>query len=133
MSEKSRGKSPLDSDRGTTIVEEPVVTGIVSSIVQQAEKIESSAGGNSVPGDNSPTIGEFFGSLTGGNRDRGVEVRVEDREAYVGLILNVPYGESIPKVTQAVRNAVVDQVQNLTGLKVPEVDIVVNDLSLPNQ
>lgn len=70
MSEKSQGKSPLDSARGTTIVEEPVVTGIVSSIVQQAKKTETYTGGTRVSGDSSPTAGELFSGLTDGNRDR---------------------------------------------------------------
>lgn len=131
MSEKSGGKSPLDSDRGTTIVEEPVVTGIVSVIVQEAEKVQSSTGGARVPGDNSPTVGEFFGNLTGGNSARGVSVQVADREASVSLVLSVPYGEPIPRITQAVRDAVVERVQKLTGLEVTDVNITVSDVALP--
>jgi uncharacterized alkaline shock family protein YloU len=131
MSEKSGGKSPLDSDRGTTIVEEPVVTAIVSVIVQEAQKIQPSTGGGRVPGDNSPTVGEFFGNLTGGTSVRGVSVQVADREASVDLILNVPYGESIPRATQAVRDAVVERVQKLTGLEVTDVSITVSDVALP--
>lgn len=131
MGKKSGGRSPLDSDRGTTIVEEPVVTGIVSVIVQEAEKIQASTGGTRVPGDNSPTVGEFFGGLGGGNRARGVSVQVDDQEASVDLTLNVPYRESIPKVTQAVRDAVVKQVKNQAGIEVTEVNITVGDVSLP--
>lgn len=133
MSDKTSGKSPLDSDRGTTIVQEPVVAGIVSVVVQQAEKLQSSSGGAGIPGDNSPTVGEFFGNLTDGNRARGVEVQVDDRAASVNLTLNVPYGESIPKATQAVRDAVVEQVETLTGLEVPKVNITVQDVSLPEE
>jgi uncharacterized alkaline shock family protein YloU len=135
MSEKSGGNSPLDSDRGTTLVQEPVVAGIVSVIVQNAEKVQSSAGGGGgrVPGDSSPTVGEFLGNLTGGSRARGVTVQVNDRDTSVDLTLNVPYGESIPTVTQAVRDAVVEQVQKLTGLEVTDVNITVSDISLPEE
>lgn len=133
MSEKSGGKSPMDSDRGATVVQEPVVTAIVSVIVQEAQKIQPSTGGTRVPGDNSPTVGEFFGGLTGGNNARGVSVQVADREALVDLTLNVPYGESIPTVTQAVRDAVVERVQKLTGLEVTDVNITVSDVSFDEQ
>ncbi len=133
MGKRSGSKSPLDSDRGTTIVEEPVVTGIVSIIVQEAENIQASTGGNRVPGDNSPTVGEVFGNLTGGNRARGVSVEVAERAASVDLTLNVPYGESIPRVTQAVRDAVVERVKNQAGLEVTDVNITVSDVSLPEQ
>lgn len=74
MGKSSGGGSPLDSDRGTTVVEEPVVTAIVSAIVQEAEKVQSTTGGTRVPGDNSPTVGEFFGGL-GGNRAGGSPYR----------------------------------------------------------
>lgn len=133
MDKSSRGKSPLDSDRDATTVEEPVVTGIVSVIVQEAEKVQPSTGGTRVPGDSSPTVGEFFGGLSGGNRARGVSVQLDDREASVDLTLNVPYGGSIPKVTQSVRDAVVKRVKNQAGIKVTEVNITVGDVSLPEQ
>lgn len=131
MDKSSGGKSPLDSDRGATTVEEPVVTGIVSAIVQEAEKVQPSTGGTRIPGDSSSTVGEFFGGIGGGNRARGVTVQLDDREASVDLTLNVPYGESIPKVTQAVRDAVVKRVKNQAGIEVTEVNITVGDVSLP--
>lgn len=94
MGKSSEGRSPLDSDRGTTTVEEPVVTGIVSVIVQEAEKIQPSTGGTRVPGDTSPAVGEFLGGLGGGNRARGVSVQVDDRGALVDLTLRTYPTES---------------------------------------
>ena len=32
---------PLDSDRGTTVVEQPVVTSIVSTVTREAEKVQN--------------------------------------------------------------------------------------------
>jgi uncharacterized alkaline shock family protein YloU len=43
----------------------------------------------------------------------------------------VEYGRSIPQVTQAVRERVIERVENLTGLEVTEVNIQVNDVMLP--
>ena len=127
-------KHPLDSDRGTTIVGQPVVTSIVSVVAREAEKIQMSTGGTRVPGDSSPTVGEFFSSLSGtGDFARGVSVEVFGREATVDLTLTVPYGESIPRVTQAVRDAVVQRVKDQAAIDVTEVDITVADVSLPEQ
>lgn len=124
------GQHPLDSDRGTTIVEQPVITSIVSVVTRETEKIQPSSGGTRVPGDNSPTVGEFLSSLSSsGDFTRGVSVEVEDREATVDLTLTVPYGESIPRVTQAVRDAVVQRVNDLTGMDVTEVNITVADVA----
>lgn len=130
---KKKQQHPLDSDRGTTVVEQPVVTSIVSTVTREAEKIQMSSGGG-VPGDSSPTVGEFFSGLTGsGDFNRGVAVEVIDREAAVDLTLTVPYGESIPQITQAVRDTVVQRVKDLAGIDVTEVNITVADVALSEQ
>ena len=47
------------------------------------------------------------------------------------LTVNVAYGSSIPQLTEAVRRRVIERVESLTGLEVSEVNIKVNDVSLP--
>ncbi len=125
---------PLDSDRGATVVEQPVVTSIVSVVTREAEKVQMSSGGNRVPGDSSQTVGEFLSGLTGsGDFTRGVSVEVDGREAAVDLTMTVPYGESIPQVTQAVRDTVVRRIKDLAGINVTEVNITVADVALSEQ
>lgn len=76
-----------------------MIISIISTVTREAEKIQMSSGGG-VPGDSSPTVGEFFSGLTGsGDFNRGVAVEVIEREAMVDLTLTAPYGESIPQVT----------------------------------
>jgi uncharacterized alkaline shock family protein YloU len=45
--------------------------------------------------------------------------------------VNVLYGRSIPQLAKAVRERVIERVENLTGLEVTEVNIQVNDVILP--
>lgn len=131
---KKSNKHPLDSDQGTTVVEESVVTSIVSVVTREAEKIQMSSGGTRTPGDSSPTVGEFFRNLSSsGDFTRGVSVSMDDREASVDLTLTVPYGESIPQVTQAVREAVVKRVKDLSGIDVTDVDITVADVAFSEE
>lgn len=59
---------------------------------------------------------------------QGVTVEVGVRQAAVNLTLVVEYGESIPQITQAVRNQVIKRVEGITGLEVTEVNIMVDDL-----
>lgn len=126
----AKNQHPLDSDRGVTVVEQPVVTSIVSTVTREAEKIQMSSGGARVPGDSSPTVGEFLSGLVGtGDFTRGVSVQVIDREAMVDLTLVVPYGESIPQATQAVRDAVVQRVKDQAAIDVTEVNITVADVA----
>ena len=64
-------------------------------------------------------------------RTRGLSVEVGERQAAVDLTVNVAYGRSIPQLTEAVRRQVIQRVEGLTGLEVSEVNITVNDVTLP--
>ena len=45
----------------------------------------------------------------------------------------VPYGRSIPQLTQTIRDNVIQRVENLTSLQVTEVNITVKDVFFPEQ
>jgi uncharacterized alkaline shock family protein YloU len=64
-------------------------------------------------------------------RTQGVSVEVGEREAAVDLTIVVEYGESIPRVSQAVRDNVIKRIEGITGLSVTEVNVSVNDLYFP--
>jgi uncharacterized alkaline shock family protein YloU len=121
---------PLQSDQGTTTIQDPVVTSIAGIAAQEVDGAHLSHGGTRLPGDTSPTIGEFLGSVTGGvGRPRGISVDVGDRQAAVDLTMNITYGKPIHQVTETVRRNVIRRVESLTGLEVTEVNITVNDVT----
>ena len=125
-------RGPLDSDLGTTTIQDSVVTAIVGIAAEEVEGVSMSHGGARLPGDTSPTVGEFVDNLTGGgSRTRGLSVDVGERQAATDITVNVDYGYSIPELTKAVRERVIKRVQKLTGLEVTEVNIQVNDVNLP--
>src|SRR5215204_3113401 len=104
---QSTGQSPLHSDLGTTTIQDSVVSAIVGMAAEEVEGVAMSHGGVSLPGDTSPTVGEFVGNLTGGgSRTRGVSVDVGEQQAAADVTLNVDYGRSIPQVTRTVREHV---------------------------
>ena len=126
------GQSPLQSDLGTTTIQDSVVTAIISMAAEEVEGVATSHGGVRLPGDTSPTVGEFVDNITGGaSRTRGLSVDVGERQTAADITINVEYGRSIPQVTQAVRERIIKRVQNLTGLEVTEVNIQVNDVIVP--
>ena len=130
---QNAGGSPLHSDLGTTTIQDAVVTAIIGMAAQEVEGVSTSHGGTRLPGDSSPTVGEFVDNLTGGaSRNRGLSVEVGEHQAAADITVNVDYGRSIPQLTQAVREQVIERVQNLTGLEVTEVNIQVNDVNLPS-
>lgn len=125
---------PLQSDRGTTTIQDAVVLALANIAAQEVEGVHLSHGGTRLPGDSSPTVGEFIGNVTGGmNRSRGISVEVGERQAAVDLTLNVTYGQPIARVTEAVRQNVIKRIENLAGLEVTEVNITVNDVAFPDQ
>jgi uncharacterized alkaline shock family protein YloU len=127
-------QSPLQSDRGTTTIQDGVVTSIAAMAVGETDGIDPSHGGTRLPGDTSPTVGEFVGRIAGGaGRTRGISVQVGEQQAAVDLTVNVLYGRPIHQVTEAVRRNVINRVENLTGLQVTEVNISVNDVTFPDQ
>jgi uncharacterized alkaline shock family protein YloU len=133
VTETSRQRSeghPLQSDQGTTTIQDPVVTSIAAIAAQEVDGAHLSHGGTRLPGDNSPTIGEFIGSVAGGvGRPRGISVDVGEEQAALDLTVNVTYGRPIHEVTEAVRQNVIRRVESLTGLEVTEVNITVNDVA----
>ena len=81
-----------------------------------------------------PTVGEFFGRVTGSARGtRGVSTEVGETQAAIDLTVTVPYGRSIPEVTKAMRDNVIQHVENMTGLEVTEVNITMKDVFLSEQ
>jgi uncharacterized alkaline shock family protein YloU len=61
---------------------------------------------------------------------QGVQVEVGEREAAVDLNLVTEYGQSIVDIADAVRRNVSGQVEGMTGLRVVEVNISVEDIHL---
>ena len=60
-----------------------------------------------------------------------MRVQVGQQEAIVDLAMIVRYGSSIPRVAEAVRRSVSDQLLSMTGLKVREINIAVTDIAFP--
>ena len=127
-------RSPLKSDRGTTTIQDAVVSSVAAMAIEEVDELDPSHGGTRLPGDTSPTVGEFVDNLTGGGgRTRGISVDVGEEQAALDLTVNVLYGRPIHEVTDALRKNVIRRVESLTGLEVTEVNIAVNDVTFPEQ
>jgi uncharacterized alkaline shock family protein YloU len=75
-------------------------------------------------------LGRFTG---GGGGSRGVSVEVGETQAAVDVTVSVPYSRSIPEITRAMKDNVIQRVERLTGLEVTEVNITVKDVFFPQQ
>lgn len=118
-----------NGERGSTTIRTAVVTNTVNRVCQEARHAYREEAGGRIPGDSSPTVGQFIGNLTGGSGIPQVSVEVGEKEAAVDLTITVDYGQEIPKVTDELRNAVIRRIEDTTGLEVTEVNIDVKDVA----
>jgi uncharacterized alkaline shock family protein YloU len=125
-SERARPDTALQTERGNTTIADAVVTKVAGMAAREVRGVYELGGG----------IARTLGSVTqrvgvGDERTQGVSVEVGEREAAVDLTVVVEYGESIPRVSQAVRENVIKRIEGITGLSVTEVNVSVNDLYFP--
>ncbi len=133
MSETSgsgQGSSPLQTDKGVTNISDAVVSQIAGIAAQEIEKVQMGGGSGAA-------VSGFLSSMTGGspagNASKGVSVEVGQEEAAIDLTMAIEYGQSIPQLTEAARRNVINKVESLVGLRVTEVNIVVNDVQMPEE
>ena len=128
MSEsQSPGNEPESSEGGSTTIADAVVTKIASIAAREVGGVHDLGGGTA------RAIGGMTRSVGVGTdeRMRGVGVEVGEREAAVDLTVVVEYGESIPRIANALRENITRRIEGMTGLTVTEVNITVNDLYFP--
>ncbi len=129
MSEQQtqRQESPLRTERGSTRIEDSVVAKVAGIAAQEVEGIQRGGG-------TARAVGGFLDSVAGGGGPtRGVSVEVGEEEAAADLSMAVEYDNPIPQISEAVRRNVINRIENLTGLRVTEVNITVNDVLLPEE
>jgi uncharacterized alkaline shock family protein YloU len=129
--QSSSGNNPLQTEKGNTTIQNAVVSKIAGIASQEVEGIRMGGGG-------SQAVSGLLGSITGGSgggggQTQGVSVEVGEEEAAIDLTLTAEYGKSIPQITEAVRRNVINRVENLVGLSVNEVNIVVSNIYFPQQ
>ena len=123
-------RSPLKTERGTTTIQDGVVSKVAGIAAQEVEGVRMGSGGTS------QAVGSIMSAVPGvgsGSASRGVSVEVGEVEAAVDLSMSVEYGRTIHQIAEAVRTNVIRRVENLVGLRVTEVNIAVNDIFFPQQ
>ncbi len=127
---RAEQRGPLTSERGTTRIEDSVVQKIAGIAAQEIEGVR-------LGGAASERVGGLLSSVPGvgggGAPTRGVSVEVGEVEAAVDLTVRVAYGLPVPRVSEAVRRNVVNRIENLTGLRVTEVNVYVADVFFPQE
>ncbi|ABY92820.1 MAG: Asp23/Gls24 family envelope stress response protein [Thermoanaerobacter sp.] len=113
-----------NQELGTIKISEEVVSVIAGLAATEVPGVAGMSGGV-VNG-----ISEMLGRK---NLGKGVKVEVGEKEVSIDLYLIVDYGVRIPEVAWNVQENVKNAVENMTGLKVVEVNIHVQGVNMDKE
>jgi uncharacterized alkaline shock family protein YloU len=109
---------------GTVRISDDVVITIVALAAVETEGVAAMSGG----------ISEGLAKrISGKNAQKGVTVEVGATEAAIDLRVVVQYGLRIHEVCQALQINVKEAVENMTGLKVVEVNVKVDGVAFKEE
>ena len=108
---------------GINISEDVVVT-IAGKATSEVKGVASMNGG--IAGG----LSEMFGKKS---FSKGVKVQITEKDAVIDLYIIVDYGTRIPDIAFEIQNRVKTAVENMTGLRVLEVNIHVQGVNLPKE
>lgn len=103
-----------DGSIGEVQIADEVVAIIAGLAATEVEGVSSMAGN---------ITNEIVGKLGMKNLSKGVKVEVSTESVIVDLALNLEYGYSIPKTSEIVQERVKNAIENMTGLRVSEVNV----------
>jgi uncharacterized alkaline shock family protein YloU len=124
---QQRNESPLLSDRGVTIISDTVVTSIAGMAAQEVDGVHMGGGA-------SRTASGVLGNLTGSEgKTSGISVEVGRTEAAIDLKMGIEYDKNILQTVEEVRRRITDRIQNLTGLRIKELNATITDITFPEK
>ena len=106
---------------GEVKIASEVVAVIAGLAANEVEGVHSMAGN---------LTNEIIGKLGGKNMSKGVKVILSGDTVHVDMTINMMYGYSIPKVSKQVQEKVSQQIEIMTGLVVPEVNVRIAGVNL---
>ena len=119
--------TPLQTEHGTTTIADGVVAKIAGIAAGDVAGVHALGGGAA------RAFGALRERIPGGttNHAQGISVEVGEQEAAIDVDLVAEYGVSVVDLAEGVRRNIITSVERMTGLRVIEVNITVNDVHLP--
>jgi len=110
---------PAVPDRGRTTISDEVISVIARLAADEVEGVHKIS---------EPSLQGVIGRL---GRHGGVASEVGYSETAIDVSLVVEYGHPIRQVADSLRTTIIDRVEQMTGMKVVEVNIDVHDVFVP--
>jgi uncharacterized alkaline shock family protein YloU len=128
--ERLRNNAELAVERGITSIADEVVEKIAGIAVREVPGVYD------IGGDVARVLSGLKQRIGLGDADddtdRGMRVRLDGRTAQVNVTLVIEYGFVVHSVCEKVRAKVISAIENLLGLEVTEVNILVDDVHVPD-
>jgi uncharacterized alkaline shock family protein YloU len=125
MSEREQYDSPLVTERGVTTISDSVVSQIAGMAAREVEGVH-------MGGSASRTASGVLSGITGSeSTTRGVSAEIGTVEAALDLTMGIEYGRNILQIVEEVRRRISERVQNMTGLRVTELNVTISDIIFP--
>lgn len=119
-----RNNAELAADRGSTHIRHEVVEKIAGIAAREVPGVYDLGG----------DVARMFSAvkerigLGDADADQGVKVTLEGRTAKIDVVIVIEFGYVVHSVTDTVRVKVINSVENLLGLEVLGVDVIVDDV-----
>ena len=107
---------------GTTTIQENVVAKIAGIAAREVRGVHALGGGAA------RAIGALRERVGRADVTQGIGVEVGEKQAAADVVLVVEYGVPIQDVAAQVRSSIVTSVEEMTGLEVTEVNVLVSDV-----
>ncbi len=111
----------MENTIGTVQIADDVVAIIAGLAATEVDGVASMAGN---------ITKEIISKFGMKNLSKGVKVNVAEGEVTVEVALNVAYGYNVPEVSVKVQEKVKTAIENMTGLKVAEVNVKIAGVAL---
>ena len=111
-----------DTGMGEVKIHENVISALVRKAVMSVEGVSRLSGSQLMD-----IIAETVGSRR--MQDRAIAIQIDDdNRAAIDIKINLKFGYKIPEVSTAVQKAVIAEVENITGMTVTKVNVIVQEL-----
>jgi len=105
---------------GVTISDN-VVAKVAAKAIAGIDGIHAVGGGSS----------RALAGLRGDKGAPGISIDLHEDSVDIDITMSIVFGASVPKIAEACRAAVTEQIENITGLKGRAVNVLVNDVVFP--
>lgn len=123
MAENTAAEKAYDCDEniGRIRISEQVVAVIAGIAATEVEGVESLVGN---------ITNEIVAKMGIKNLSRGIRLKMVDDTVFVQITVNIRYGYSIPEISRNIQEKVSQAIENMTGLSVAEVNVIVSDVTV---